>query len=161
MEETKSNRCLLVLRNDREKSKTRISESELYDELKRFGYAIEKTDTVVNFNVDRFNRENVLYSKLKQIARSKLVVTDRLHGMIFAYITKTPCLLLETYNHKVTGQYEWVKNSNSICLVNDESDFQKKIKYMKNLDNQNGFNFSNVEDKVMLILEVIKKHTVL
>ena len=38
-----------------------------------------------------------------------MVVTDRLHGMVFAAISGTPCIVFSNYNHKVQGTYEWIK----------------------------------------------------
>ena len=46
--------------------------------------------------------------KLRSFAAARLVVTDRLHGMIFSAITGTPCVVLSNYNHKVRGTYEWI-----------------------------------------------------
>ncbi|MFB8735822.1 polysaccharide pyruvyl transferase family protein [Bacillus sp. SL00103] len=33
--------------------------------------------------------------------KAQVVVTDRLHGMIFCAITKTPCVVLRSFDHKV------------------------------------------------------------
>ncbi|MCW2782066.1 MAG: hypothetical protein JWR35_2515, partial [Marmoricola sp.] len=41
----------------------------------------------------------------------KVVVTDRLHCMIFCAITKTPCVVLANSNHKIEGTYSaWLKD---------------------------------------------------
>ena len=49
--------------------------------------------------------------KFKDFQKSELVITDRLHGMIFCYITKTPCIVMPNNNHKILMTYE--KNSKS------------------------------------------------
>ena len=52
-------------------------------------------------------RENALNEKFAQISSKKLVVTDRLHGMIFCAITGTPCIVLNSKSPKVKGIYDW------------------------------------------------------
>ena len=60
-------------------------------------------------------------NKIWQIFKeSKLVVTDRLHGMIFCYITNTPCLVIPNNNHKIVGCYHWIKHDNN-KLINIEN----------------------------------------
>ncbi len=42
-----------------------------------------------------FDRMEELNSKFAEFLSSGLVITDRLHGMIFAAITGTPCIALD------------------------------------------------------------------
>ena len=50
----------------------------------------------------------------------KLVITDRLHGMIFSVITKTPCIVLINNNHKIYQTYEdWLKPLKHISLIKE------------------------------------------
>ena len=42
-------------------------------------------------------------------SRASIVLTDRLHGMIFSAITGTPCVASSNYNHKIKESYEWIK----------------------------------------------------
>ena len=48
---------------------------------------IISTDTQKNYFIDLENRETEVNAVLEQISASKFLVTDRLHGMIFAAIT--------------------------------------------------------------------------
>ena len=48
------------------------------------------------------------------------MVTDRLHGMIFALLAKTPCLVLENKSYKIRGVYDWIKDAGHIKLTNNE-----------------------------------------
>lgn len=69
---------------------------------------------------------------LDTIASSELLITDRLHGMIFAQITKTPCLVLNNNNNKIKNTYDdWLKKCDYIKLVsritrNDIDKMRKK-----------------------------------
>lgn len=59
---------------------------------------------------------NKIWNHFKQ---SKWVITDRLHGMIFCFITKTPCIVLPNNNFKVEKCYDWIKECGYIFLMND------------------------------------------
>lgn len=60
-------------------------------------------------------------AQLKEIwlafALSKLVVTDRLHGMIFCVITGTPCLAIDSSNARVSRFYTaWLQDIGHVRL---------------------------------------------
>ena len=49
---------------------------------------------------------------------SEVVVTDRLHGMIFSVITKTPCVVILNNNHKIIQTYKnWLRDLEHIVLL--------------------------------------------
>jgi len=50
------------------------------------------------------------YPFLNDFSSSKLVVTDRLHGMVFAALAGTPCVVMGNCNYKVKGIYNWIEN---------------------------------------------------
>ncbi|MGX7164020.1 polysaccharide pyruvyl transferase family protein [Enterococcus massiliensis] len=153
---TNNKKALLCLRDDREKSKDRLEVTWISNQLKERGYEVSITDTVVDFNVDKENREDVLISKLSSFSESSLVVTDRLHGMIFSYISKTPCLVLETYNHKVTGQYEWISESNAVNLLKDKKDFINSLKEIERIYQKDKFSYIAIDYKHRLLADVIE-----
>jgi pyruvyl transferase EpsI len=50
----------------------------------------------------------------------KVVVTDRLHCMIFCAITQTPCVVLPNSNHKIKGTYEtWLSHLPHIAYMDE------------------------------------------
>ena len=75
---------------------------------RKTGLTVERTDMVTEEPITAENRGEIVRKKLLSFASSKLVITDRLHGMIFAAITGTPCIVFSNYNHKVRGTYEWI-----------------------------------------------------
>lgn len=149
-------KALVCLRNDREKAKNRLDLEWILKTLHSKNYSEQLTDTVVDYNVGFQNREETLQKLLSDFAKAKLVVTDRLHGMIFSYIVKTPCLVLGTYNHKVTGQYQWLKNSNAVYLVGSKEDFMESLAAVENNYKEDSFYYSEVSSEHQLIEKVIR-----
>lgn len=110
---------LLCCRNDKETfiDPELVYEIELYFQSK--GKRTRKIDTVLEHNVHPYEREGVVYQYLDFFAKSEMVVTDRLHGMIFSAITGTPCVVFPNYNHKVRGCYDTIKELDYIRLVEE------------------------------------------
>lgn len=70
-----------------------------------------------NANIYSDMRWEVVSGELKRFAKRKVVVTDRLHGLIMSMITKTPCVLISAFNQKIPEFYDLVKGSNGIFFV--------------------------------------------
>lgn len=101
-------RILLCLRSDAEKQLTQAEEDTLQAAAAQSGLEVRRTDMIADRPVTAENRREIVTEKLRSFAAARLVVTDRLHGMIFSAITGTPCVVLSNYNHKVRGTYEWI-----------------------------------------------------
>ena len=67
-------------------------------------------------------KNRIVGMKLKQFSKSQLVITDRLHGMVFAAVTGTPCIAFANYNHKVIGTYKWISKLPYIRFCNNYYD---------------------------------------
>lgn len=100
---------LLCMRNDAERSMTDDNRAQIEFALKQCGLEYRYMDMYSDCPVTVENREKCVWEKMQEFTRAKLVITDRLHGMIFAAITGTPCIVFSNYNHKVRGTYEWIK----------------------------------------------------
>lgn len=60
--------------------------------------------------------------------KSELVITDRLHGMIFCAITGTPCVALNNLNKKVEYTYKkWLNKVENIKFYNYDSNIENVI----------------------------------
>ena len=77
-----------------------------------------------NFYVGNINK----YIKFREC---ELVITDRIHGMIFAAITGTPCIAMSNYNHKVKGTYKWIEPLEYIKFAENINDIPKLIDELK------------------------------
>ena len=112
--------CLLCLRNDCEKTISEQEKAVLFEELTEiFGENIRYTDTHSPQNVLPQDRNEALELKYQEFRNAKLVITDRLHGMIFAAITGTPCIVINSKSPKVLGCYNWIKELEYIKFCDD------------------------------------------
>ena len=74
--------------------------------------------TVDNGNTSLLNRKDVVYGKLKEVSQYKLIITDRLHCIIFCALTATPCIALNSNNNKIKNFINtWLPN-NKYILIN-------------------------------------------
>lgn len=121
-EETgKKEGALLLLRRDVEKKLTDEEEAALKEDLqKKFG-TVTQTDTEISYWDYIKDPEGKLKEKIEEVRRAQLVVTDRLHGMVFAAAAATPCVVFGNYNHKVRETYQWVSHLPYVAFVQDES----------------------------------------
>lgn len=119
--------ALLCLRKDAEKSINDESTVNINKIVSKY-YKIKYTDTVVKKRITEKNREEELKEKLEEFSNAELIITDRLHGMIFAAITETPCIAIGNYNYKVKGVYEWIKNLEYVEFIDNLDLLDEKIK---------------------------------
>lgn len=83
---------------------------------------ISYTDTVINHRVSPDYCQKMVFSKLEEFSAARLIITDRLHGMIFAAITGTPCIALNNSNGKVGRVYEWLTDLPYVHFFKNSSD---------------------------------------
>ena len=107
-------KVLLCLRNDSES----IIDARLKDKIKKwiedFGENYKEYDTTLDRYIPRENRVEELNSVLDLFRKHKLIITDRFHGVIFSVITKTPCIVLKTIDHKLAKSVKWVRDLNYV-----------------------------------------------
>lgn len=99
---------LLVFRSDSEKSMTDDDRDSIKAFLDDNNLMYRETDMYSDCPVTKENRIDLVSKKMQEFADSKLVITDRLHGMIFAVITETPCIVFSNNHHKIKGTYDWI-----------------------------------------------------
>lgn len=148
------NGALLCLRNDKEAIITDSDKENIYKIVKRYYGNIINTDMREGKEVKPHEREGVVEKKLQQFKSAELVITDRLHGMIFSAITSTPCIVFSNYNHKILGSYEWIKDLGFIRLAKNVSDVENILRDLKKVKNYS-YNNSNLIKYYDLILKEI------
>lgn len=136
---------MTCLRNDKEGILGNRKDILINKLKNEFGQIVEY-DTVVNKTIFKEQREKELNDMFDKFLKAKIVITDRLHGMVFCAITKTPCIVTKSLDHKVTGTYEWIKELNYIKLV-DKLEFNKVEALIDELTNLNELNNIDFEKK--------------
>ncbi|GGG67218.1 polysaccharide pyruvyl transferase family protein [Epilithonimonas arachidiradicis] len=146
--------ALVCMRNDVEKKIT-TQQTEIlsniiaskYNDITFYDTHIGKSQLTID---ERLMELNKIWDAFKN---SEIVFTDRLHGMIFCHITKTPAVVFQNNNHKVRETYEWIKENKNICLISDfnENDI---LQFINNLEN----NKNNIvlEDKYQPLYNLLK-----
>ena len=125
---------LRCLRDDKEVALSTAQYTVIDKALIETGYKIEKTDTHAGGSqLDEAHCAKLLADKLTQFRAAKLVVTDRLHGMILCLLSGTPCLVLPNSNHKIRQtQLDWLRDHPRLIFleldeINNISDFINKL----------------------------------
>lgn len=127
---------LICLRNDKERKMTNKQKKELYQFIKSKGISIYEQDTCINYHFSNINeREEKLYELWDKFRSARLVITDRLHGMIFSTITGTPCIVFDNIDHKIRNAYEWINELDYIRFLDDVNDVEKNIEELLKLKN--------------------------
>lgn len=134
------NGITICLRNDKEKDKNSENISrKILEFIEKQEYKTNFVDTHIgNVKINKEEREKVLNKFLMDFSSSKLVITDRLHGMIFCAITSTPCIVLNNNNHKILFTYNnWLKDAEYIFFANENiTEIIETIKRYMNMESQ-------------------------
>lgn len=113
---------LLCLRDDRERALGDEQRQRLEIALADTGLPLETTDTHAGgVGLDEARCARLLTDKIDQFRTARLVVTDRLHGMILSALAGTPCLVLPNTNHKIHQTWlDWLTDVPQVKFVTPE-----------------------------------------
>ena len=86
----------------------------------------------------------------------ELVITDRLHGMLFSAITNTPCIVFDNSYGKISSLYDtWLKDNNGITFTRQLKSSELRDLILQKL--KSPFNkIKSDEFKNMILSEIIK-----
>lgn len=132
----KRSKILLCMRNDREKTCSDSILSSLKQELQSEGWSVQETSTIVPRSVGKASRIQELTAKWNEFSQARLVVTDRLHGLIFCAITGTPCVAIDNVSHKVRNGYDWLKPLPYLCYCSGDAELGAAIRTLLGADLQ-------------------------
>lgn len=147
-DENRGNYVIFCLRSDKEKNDNSKLELQVIQYCKKLGLTSLYKDT--HIGAGRFSeieKYTELTNLLENFSQSKLVVTDRLHGMIFAFITRTPAIVLPNSNFKIEGCYQWIKSCGFISFIKtiDEAGI---ISSLINASTDNTVLMNEIKDKL-------------
>ena len=124
---------LLCMRNDREKTIPADDLEELILSLRDQFIMIKKTDMTADADFPLTERRIIVHRKLTEFASAELVITDRLHGMVFSAITETPCILLKSKSYKIQGCYRWLEELGYIRFVDNIQGLSEEIRKVRSI----------------------------
>ncbi len=150
--------ALMVLRNDDERVLDDNMHKHLEDTVKIFYNDLVYSDMHHTTRItDDLSRKDVLNNKINQFKSAEIVITDRLHGMVFAAITQTPCIAFSNYNQKVSGTFEWINGLNYIKFLPVDGDVEQAIIELQSLETLSEFENSVYDKYYLQIIETINK----
>lgn len=155
----KKNKITLSVRSDKESALSSGQYKNLLTYLKKENYEIVFRDTELGrVHINAEARDQKLADIWDEYRSSSLVITDRLHGMIFSAITKTPCVAINNNNGKVLAAYnEWLNNLNHIIVL-DEFDpilFQNAVISLIE-KSSSGIDYPDLDDSFKLLFKEIE-----
>lgn len=156
-EHNKDNKKIIFsIRNDIEKSEEYEWLEKLKKELELQGYCCIDSSSVIDEKYIRIDkREQYIENKINEFADVQLVITDRLHSMIFSIIGGTKCIAFDNTTKKVSGVYdEWLKNESGlkICVGNEIINTEQIHEFLK-LENPKSLNYKQNFDVINTIIK--------
>ena len=129
---------IFILRDDKEK----IVDNDLINIIKNKYINYLEYDTYLNIYI--YNREKYIYEALNKISSHKLCITDRFHGLIFSYLTNTPCIVFNSLDHKIEYGAKWFENVEWIYKA-DINDFDKIKEFINKYLNNNNAIYKHID----------------
>ena len=119
--------AVLCLRKDREKKLTEKDAQIVTETIRRLFEKVEERDMLADQVFTVSERKTILQEKYRELAGAEVVVTDRLHCMIFCAQTGTPCVVFENDHHKVRECYAWLRELPYIRLIQSADDLEQAV----------------------------------
>ena len=113
---------MLCLRDDNEGLLTDDQKAQIKADMMTLTGKVTCRNNMNDVDVGRDTRAMVVRKELMGFARHQVVVTDRLHGMIFSAVTHTPCVVLASFNQKIREYYNtFFQGSTGIYFVDGDT----------------------------------------
>lgn len=125
----RQNRALLCLRNDGESTLTNSEKENILKYASKHFLILKQIDTHVYYDIPNDNEAGkYIMNVWDEMAASEIIFTDRLHAMLFAVITNTPCVVFLSKSSKTEGVYEWIKDCDYIRLIYDIRELDEAVR---------------------------------
>lgn len=146
------------IREDLESILNESNKKNIFRQLNKITSNINITDTLTTYDISAKKRKEELLTIWDKFRSAEIVITDRLHGMIFCVITGTPCIVFKNSNHKIEETYNtWLSDFNFIklCKIDECKNINLIIDELL-LEKENNKRDINIEDKFIPLINVIK-----
>lgn len=155
----RENKIVINLRREFEAKIGQNHRDYIFDVAGKYAESTVYIDNLKEYFVPVEKRKEEILKHMSEIKEAGLVITDRLHGMIFSVITQTPCIVIDNYNGKVSNFYNtWLKDIDYVCLVKRVKEIERLIPVMyKCKCTYNGEVFKKIfEDLAHSIIDNVK-----
>lgn len=105
----KNKTALICMRRDVEKI---VNITGLESIVESMGYIPKETTTVYTHLIKIRDRETLVSELIKQYSEAELMITDRLHAMIFSLLAGIPCYVFNNGTGKVFGVASYLREAN-------------------------------------------------
>ena len=149
---------LLCLRDDRERVRNREVEEAINEYVARNNFSVGYTSTITKHAIPIWLRKILIKRKIHEFEKYELVITDRLHGMIYAYLAGTRCVAIDNKTHKVSGVFnQWIAPYELISVLSEKSNANELITAIKKMNalkaNNKKIDMSEKKEELKKILE--------
>lgn len=118
----------LCMRKDCEKNISDISTKKIEETLRTHNIEFTYTDTLIKGFLPIYYRKRKLQKKFKEFAGYSLIITDRLHAVIFSALVNTPCIAVNNITGKVYGVYSlWLQNKSKVIYVKSIKELEETV----------------------------------
>lgn len=100
--------AIICMRNDIEK---KYNTDYVKEMLLKAGYYCKDSTTIAGRWIPIKKRMQVVSDKIQEFQTATIIITDRLHAMLFALLAGTPCIAFDNATGKVFGVGEFLNNS--------------------------------------------------
>lgn len=142
------NGVLFCLRSDVQERFYSDHEREAMVQTVKALYPVDFCDTEAGHRIPLENREKEIEELLNCFAKSKVLVTDRFHGVISAVLTKTPCVVLRSADHKIPSGLLWFKDVEPVFYAENTAAVPELIKKALASQGVTGPNFGDHFQKI-------------
>lgn len=127
----RENKIILNLRHEFEAKLSQRQREYIYEVAGKYAETVSCIDNLKDHFISVEEREQEISEYLSVMKTAGLIITDRLHGMIFAALTETPCIVVDNYNQKVSNLYKtWLEGIDYICFAKHVLDIEELIPHM-------------------------------
>lgn len=94
-------------------------------------------------------RRQMLQNKMQQFADANVVITDRLHGMVFAAYSGTPCIAFDNVSKKISGVHQWIQDLDYVVMAENVSQVPELLDRIQGMPKEeNRKKFISVQEKM-------------
>jgi pyruvyl transferase EpsI len=124
--------ALVILRNDKEALLAEVQKQDVVEALRKSYSEVELKDIMhASHTIPDFILENYMDNVFRQFQKRELIVTDKMHGMITAVITRTPCIALSGgIPHKIKAYKPFL--SGAVQFIEHVCEIEDAVQYIRN-----------------------------